>query len=106
MSSSIVPSSLGLTDAKDGVRGLLQAINAPMKRLPAMFDASNLTEVQGAAISADGTAIPYLIIMRKEMKFDGSNPTLLYGYGGFRISLLPSYSALIGDIHTYIHICM
>lgn len=42
--------------------------------------------------SADGTKIPMIITRKKSVEYDGKNPTLLYGYGGFNVSLRPSFS--------------
>jgi prolyl oligopeptidase len=66
----------------------------PLKSLPAFFDAGGMTTAQYEARSADGTMIPYVVAMPKGFKADGSAPTILYGYGGFEISMLPrAYSA-------------
>ena len=40
--------------------------------------------------------VPYFLISHRDMVLDGQNPTLLYGYGGFEISLTPSYAAVVG----------
>jgi len=44
--------------------------------------------------SPDGTQVPYFVVRQKDTVMDGTNPTLLYGYGGFRIALNPSYSPI------------
>ena len=68
----------------------------PIKALPSMYKADGLVVEQFEATSADGTKVPYFQVSSKGMKLDGSTPTLLYGYGGFEISLTPSYVATVG----------
>ncbi len=67
-----------------------------LKQLPAFFDATKFKTTQYFVESKDGTKIPYFVIMPKNMTLNGKNPTLLYGYGGFEISLTPFYSATVG----------
>lgn len=67
-----------------------------LKSLPAFFNADGLETTQHEATSKDGTKIPYFQVSRSGVELNGSNPTLLYGYGGFEISLLPRYNALTG----------
>ena len=67
-----------------------------LKTMPAFFDASRDTIEQHFAVSQDGTRIPYFLVRPKDLKLDGSAPTLLYGYGGFEISLTPNYSGSLG----------
>lgn len=67
-----------------------------LKSLPDQFDASGLAVSQHFATSDDGTRIPYFMVAREDLELDGSHPTLLYGYGGFEISLTPSYNPLVG----------
>jgi len=67
-----------------------------LKQLPAFFDASPYETKQFFATSKDGTQVPYFIVKPKQMKLNSKNPTLLYGYGGFEISLTPRYSATVG----------
>lgn len=50
---------------------------------------------QGFATSDDGTEVPYVMIHQKDMKLDGENKTILYGYGGFNIPMSPSYSTSV-----------
>jgi prolyl oligopeptidase len=67
-----------------------------VRRLPAMFDAADLVVEQQEATSSDGTTVPYFIVHRRGMPLDGRNPTVLYAYGGFEVSMTPSYSAVTG----------
>jgi prolyl oligopeptidase len=67
-----------------------------VKALPARFDASGLVTEQFEAASADGTRIPYFVTRPRDRK--GPAPALLYGYGGFEVSLTPSYSGTVGRI--------
>jgi len=85
------PSSLWLADAATG------AVDQ-VKSMPAKFDATGMTVDQHEARSADGTMIPYFVVHKADMPLDGTNPTLLYGYGGFESSLLPGYSATVGKL--------
>ncbi|WP_191554801.1 prolyl oligopeptidase family serine peptidase [Brevundimonas aurantiaca] len=85
------PSSLWLADAATG------AVDQ-VKSMPAKFDATGMTVEQHEARSADGTMIPYFVVHKADMPLDGTNPTLLYGYGGFESSLLPGYSATVGKL--------
>jgi prolyl oligopeptidase len=67
-----------------------------VKSLPEFFNTDGLEVKQLEAVSKDGTRIPYFLVQSNAAKADGSNPTLLYGYGGFEIPELPSYSATVG----------
>jgi prolyl oligopeptidase len=82
------PTTLYLAEADGTVR--------EVRRMPEMFDATGLVVAQHEATSRDGTRIPYFIIHRQDMPLNGDNPTLLYAYGGFEISMTPGYSALVG----------
>jgi prolyl oligopeptidase len=104
-SGYIEPSTLWLADAsqmdsqdkkvirKTGSEGY---IVRKLKALPDQFDSSNLEVVQKVVASKDGTKIPYFMIMKKGTQLDKSNPTLLYGYGGFEVTLGPHYVAPTG----------
>ncbi len=66
-----------------------------LKESPSYFDANGLTVSQHFATSDDGTRVPYFQVGPADIP-EGGVPTLLYGYGGFEVSLLPSYSGTIG----------
>ena len=69
-----------------------------LRESPARFDAKELVVEQGTATSKDGTVIPYFLVRPRGRKADGTAPTLLYGYGGFEISMVPSYSGTLGKL--------
>jgi prolyl oligopeptidase len=67
-----------------------------LRRLPARFDASGMRAEQRFAVSKDGTRVPYFLVLPKNAKAGEALPTLLYGYGGFRIPQAPFYSGSWG----------
>ena len=88
--SPVQPTTLAL--------GSAGAAAAPqrLKQSPAFFASAGLEVAQHEAVSRDGTRIPYFQIGPAELPADGSTPTLLYGYGGFEIPLVPGYDAATG----------
>jgi len=68
-----------------------------IKSLPDFFDSSRSEVSQLETFSKDGTRIPYFVVQPRGAKIDGSNPTLLYGYGGFEWPEVPNYSAILGS---------
>jgi prolyl oligopeptidase len=87
----LTPTSVWLADLASGAL-------TTVKTLPARFDASRDVVEQFEATSADGTKIPYFVVRPKDIKFDGSTPTILDAYGGFLISETPRYSPEIGKL--------
>lgn len=83
------PSTLSLADLTTGEI-------TKLKQTPAYFDKTGLAMTQHEAIAPDGTKIPYFQVSRADLALDGSHPTLLYGYGGFQISMKPGYSGTWG----------
>ena len=70
----------------------------PIKSLSPKFDASDCTVEQRTATSRDATQVPYFVVAPKGFVANGTAPTLLYAYGGFDVSMLPSYLATIGKL--------
>jgi prolyl oligopeptidase len=91
ISGFLTPSSLFLGDAATASLKL-------EKTEPARFDASADTVEQLEATSKDGTKVPYFVVHRKDLKYDGTNPTLLNAYGGFEVAETPFYSANEGKL--------
>ena len=81
----LTPASMYLDKAGSDERELL-------KRNPTFFDGTGMRAEQRFARSKDGTQVPYFVVYPKGVKTDGTNPTVLYGYGGFQISMTPFYS--------------
>lgn len=67
-------------------------VSTPFRESEIDVDLSNFTSEQVFYESKDGTKIPMILVHKKDIKLDGSNPTLLYGYGGFNVSLTPRFS--------------
>jgi prolyl oligopeptidase len=84
-SNYITPGSIYKLDIKTGKSTLYQ-------RPKVDFDSEQYESKQEFYTSKDGTKVPMIITYKKGTKLDGKNPTVLYGYGGFSISLTPSFS--------------
>ena len=67
-------------------------IPEPVKQQSPTFDGSRFEVSQHWAISTDGTRVPYFQVAPKGMALEGSRPTHIFSYGGFRNALVPSYS--------------
>jgi prolyl oligopeptidase len=86
--SFLYPTTIFRYDFKRGVTSVFKA--------PAIdFDPSGYETNQVFYTSKDGTRVPMFITHKKGLQLDGSNPTYLYGYGGFNISLTPSFSVAL-----------
>ena len=101
-SSPLEPSTLALGSAAGPA-----VAPERLKQTPAFFGTEGLRVQQHEAVSKDGTRIPYFQIGRSDGPSDGSTPTLLYGYGGFEIPLVPGYNPVVGAAwlergHTYV----
>ncbi|QLI82943.1 S9 family peptidase [Chitinibacter fontanus] len=85
------PASLYRVHLTDG-RGIER-----LRAQPPAFDSEQLQVCQRFAISKDGTRVPYFLVSHVNKKLDGNTPTLIYGYGGFSVPLLPYYLDNLGE---------
>lgn len=85
----LTPTTLYVADAS---KNTIKAI----KSLPAYFDDSKYEVKQFKVKSKDGTLVPYFMVSAKDIKIDGTNPTLVYAYGGFEASEQPFYASKYG----------
>jgi prolyl oligopeptidase len=76
----------------------LTGAHGEVKALADRFDASKDVVEQFQATAPDGVKIPYFVVRPHDMKLDGSNPTILYAYGGFQVSETPEYSGILGKL--------
>ncbi len=88
--------SSGFTESGALRYGLVGGDSLPLKQAPSFFDATGMWVRQHFATSADGTAVPYFVVGSGESDQPQARPTMLTGYGGFEVSLTPSYSGVIG----------
>lgn len=82
--SPLYPTTVFSYDARSGRSAPFEAAKPPV-------DVAQYETKQLFATSKDGTRVPFFITMRKGTRRDGSNPSMVYGYGGFSISTTPSY---------------
>jgi prolyl oligopeptidase len=85
-SSYLVPPTIYRYDLKRNRQAVFQQPALPI-------DVTPYETKQVVVKSKDGTSVPMFITARRGVKLDGTNPTLLYGYGGFNVSLTPEFSA-------------
>jgi prolyl oligopeptidase len=84
--SFTVPPAIYRYDIDTGRTTLFRAAEIPA------FDAADYETKQVFVTSRDGTRVPMFLVHRRGLSPDGSNPTLMYGYGGFNIPVAPSFS--------------
>lgn len=87
----LTPDSMYLVDVDAGTLDVADST-------PSWFDAEGLVVEQLEAESTDGTMIPYFVVRHRDTVMDGTTPTLLYAYGGFQVSIQPSYSGVRGRL--------
>lgn len=69
-----------------------------LRKSPERFASQGMKTERYEATSKDGTRIPYFVTSKSDLKLDGKNPTLLYGYGGFQSPMQPTYLGTVGKV--------
>ncbi|MFA0486034.1 prolyl oligopeptidase family protein [Vibrio sp. 10N.222.55.B11] len=86
----VTPPTIFSFDIESGSSEVYQRSESP-------FESDKFESKQVFYTSKDGTQVPMLISYKKGLKLDGNNPTMLYAYGGFNVSLTPSFSGTVGS---------
>ncbi|KAA8681501.1 prolyl oligopeptidase family serine peptidase [Vibrio gigantis] len=86
----VTPPTIFSFDVESGRSEIYQRSESP-------FESDKFESKQVFYTSKDGTQVPMLISYKKGLKLDANNPTMLYAYGGFNVSLTPSYSGTVGS---------
>ncbi|KAB0465956.1 prolyl oligopeptidase family serine peptidase [Vibrio kanaloae] len=86
----VTPPTIFSFDVESGSSEIYQRSESP-------FESDQFESEQVFYTSKDGTQVPMLISYKKGLKLDGNNPTILYAYGGFNVSLTPSFSGTVGS---------
>ncbi|CAH6978921.1 Prolyl endopeptidase [Vibrio chagasii] len=86
----VTPPTIFSFDIESGCSEVYQRSESP-------FESDKFESKQVFYTSKDGTQVPMLISYKKGLKLDGNNPTMLYAYGGFNVSLTPSFSGTVGS---------
>ncbi|EGR0106065.1 TPA: prolyl oligopeptidase family protein [Vibrio vulnificus] len=86
----VTPPTIFSLDANSGESQVFQESKAP-------FDRHQYESQQVFYSSKDGTLIPMIISYKKGIELNGKNPTILYGYGGFDVSLTPAFSGMVAS---------
>ncbi len=87
----VTPSTLLLADAAAGKADAIRTS-------PARFDGARFAVEQFEAASSDGVKVPYFVVRPKDLRADGQAPTLMYGYGGFKVAKPPVYLPEMGKL--------
>ncbi|MEZ9909747.1 prolyl oligopeptidase family protein [Vibrio sp. 10N.261.51.A3] len=86
----VTPPTIFSFDVESGSSEIYQRSESP-------FESDQFESKQVFYTSKDGTKVPMLISYKKGLVLDGNNPTMLYAYGGFNVSLTPSFSGTVGS---------